>query len=465
VVNGSGVTRGDKRRNARRESLRELVPVTAAVVGIDLGEDKQVLVVTDHDSRVLYRKTLRVKASGLGPGLDAAAKAAAAAGFTSVTVGCEPTGARWMQVQDLARERAMVFVCVQPLATHRAREEEDYTFNKSDDKDSVLIARLVTQLRCYVPETCEGDWADLRQGGARRAELITRSSVASLQMQALLALAWPAALKAAAQPLASTTWLAAMAVVLDRCDGDLARVRRMGTAKFTNAVKRELPRWGGRRVCGRIVAAVFAALGDTSGSVQRQAKANLQRTHWAMEDLRTARAQQRQVEDGMLASLRQLGLTEVLATIPGLSLEGAAQILAEAGDPHRFTSSRSLVKHAGLNPAENTSATFKGRTRVSKRGRPGLRLAAWRGVWGVIRHNPVMAARFAHLTTREDNRLTRGQAQVACAATLLRWIHAIITTQTTWDPAIASGDRDHTSPQTARTPKDSSTPHPGQTAA
>jgi hypothetical protein len=289
--------------------------------------------------------------------------------------------------------------------------------------------------------------------------------VASLQVQALLAVAWPVALTAAAAPLESTNWLASMAVVLDRCDGDPARVRRMGATRFAAAVKRELPRWGGLRVCGRIVAAVFAALGDTSGSVQRAAKGNLQRTHWALEDLRAARAQLCQVEDGMLASLRRLGLAEVLATIPGLSLEGAAQILAEAGDPHRFTSSRSLVKHAGLNPAENTSATFKGRTRVSKRGRPGLRLAAWRGAWGVIRHNPVMAARFAHLTTRQDNRLTRGQAQVACAATLLRWIHAIITTRTTWDPAIASGDRDHTSPHTAQTPRKSSSTIPSDQKA
>jgi hypothetical protein len=225
----------------------------------------------------------------------------------------------------------------------------------------------------------------------------------------------------------------------------------MGVAKFTVVVKRESGRWGAQRVCGRIVRAVFAALGDSSGSVPGQVKGTLQRAHWAIDDLRAARSQQCQVEAGMLSSLRELGLEEILSTIVGLSLEGAAQILAEAGDPHRFSSARSLVKHAGLNPAENTSATFTGRTRVSKRGRPGLRLAAWRGAWGVIRHNPVLAARFAHLTTREDNRLTRGQAQVACAASLLRWIHAIITTQTAWDPAIAAGDHPTNNGTSSRT--------------
>ena len=35
---GSGMTRGDRRRNARRERLRGMLPRDGAVIGIDLGE-------------------------------------------------------------------------------------------------------------------------------------------------------------------------------------------------------------------------------------------------------------------------------------------------------------------------------------------------------------------------------------------------------------------------------------------
>jgi transposase len=444
MSNVTGITRGDRRRNERRARLRELVPTTSAVVGIDLGEDTQMLVVADHDSRVLARKVINAKASGLGPGLGWAVDHAAAAGFASVTVACEPTGSRWMHLQDLTAQRGVSFVCVQPLASHRAREEEDYTRDKSDYKDAVLIARLAGELRCYAPESCEGDWATLRHLGRRRAELITRGSRAVLQLRDLLALAWPVVLQAAAQPLVSTTWQAALAVVLGRCDGDPSRLRRLGIARFTDAVRRELPRWGGVKIRRRIIEAVYGALSDTTGAVTRQRRGALQRAGWVIEDLRSARAGERAVEAQMLTVLDALGATAALASIPGLSLEAAAQILAEAGDPTRFTSSRSLVKHAGLNPSENTSATFRGKTRTSKRGRPGLRLAAWRAAWAVIRHNPVLAARHQHLTSRQHNRLTPGQAHVACAAALLRWIHAVTTTGRAWDPRIAAGDRNHT---------------------
>ena len=70
---GSGMTRGDRRRNARRERLRGLLPRDGAVVGIDLAEDKQAIAVIDHDVRVLARKTVRVKAFRLGEALDWAA--------------------------------------------------------------------------------------------------------------------------------------------------------------------------------------------------------------------------------------------------------------------------------------------------------------------------------------------------------------------------------------------------------
>jgi transposase len=56
-----------------------------------------------------------------------------------------------------------------------------------------------------------------------------------------------------------------------------------------------------------------------------------------------------------------------------------------------------------------------------------------------LRNNPVLAAWYAHLTARADNRLTRTQARVAVSGSLLRQLHAVLTTGTAWDPAIAGG--------------------------
>lgn len=136
--------------------------------------------------------------------------------------------------------------------------------------------------------------------------------------------------------------------------------------------------------------------------------------------------------------LDELQLTELACSIPGISAVGAAAILAQTGDPRRFATARALVKHAGLAPREKLSGNFKGRTKLTGQGRPGLRLAAWRAVWGAQRANPVYAARYRHLTTRQDNRLKPTQAQAVVAAVILRQLHAVITTRQAWDPTVAT---------------------------
>jgi transposase len=434
----SGLSRGDRNRNARLARLRRVLPAEHAIVGIDLADDRQAAVVTDHDSQVLGRRKVTARAWELGGLLDWALERAQAAGFTSVTVACEPTGHRWRVLDQLAAERGLALVCVQPLLVYRAREGEDLTRDKSDPKDAVLIARLAGELRCYEPERADAVWARLRHLGARRNRLTTEATGQVNQIRDLLECAWPAVLGAAGSPFRSASWRAALAVVLDRCAGDLGRVRRLGPARFEAAVRRELPRWGGQRPCLRIIRAVFAALSDPAGVVAHRRGA-LERAHLALGDWRDTRARLADTESRMVAVLDELGLTALVTTIAGLTPVGAAAVLAETGDPARFATARALVKHAGLCPRDNASGVHQGKTAISGRGRPALRLAAWRAVWAALPNNTVMAARFTYLTTREHNRLARQQARTACAAALLRWIHAIITQRVTWEPLIAAG--------------------------
>jgi transposase len=435
--NGSGVSRGDRNRNARLERLRVLVPVTNAIAGIDLAGKKQMVVVTDHDSKVIARRTFRCRAWELGAALDWAAGRAAAAGWAGVTVSCEPTGHRWRVLGQLAADRSMPFVCVQPMVTSWARRTEDLTCDKTDEKDAVLIARLTAQLRCYVPEPADETWARLRHLGVRREQLITEASSQVQQMRDLLECAWPAALDAARQPFRSGTWMAALSVIAGRDVGDFSRTRRLGAARFERAVRREITRRGGQKPCLRIVRAVFAALSDPAGVIAHRPGA-LERVTLLLEDWQYAKDRLAGIEQRMTCVLDELGLTGLVTSITGLSPVGVAAILAETGDPRRFATGRALVKHGGLAPREKLSGAFAGRTRLTGQGRPGLRLAAWRAVWGAQRANPVYRARYQHLTSREQNKLTPTQAQTVIAAAILRQLHAVITTGQAWDPATAT---------------------------
>jgi transposase len=382
MSNGNGVSRGDRNRNARLSRLRVLVPACNAIVGIDLADNKQMVVVADHDSKVLARRTFRFRAWDLGLALDWAGHQASKAGFAGVTVACEPTGHRWRVLGQLAADRGMAFVWVQTLLTSWARRSEDLTFDKTDEKDAVLIARLTAQLRCYIPEPLDERWGRLRHLGARRERLLAETVGQVQQIRDLLECVWPASLDTAKQPFRSRTWLAGMSVVLARTDGDPARLRRLGPARFEAAVRREVVARQGKRPCLLIVRLLFVAAADPRGVT-----------------------------------------------------------IHRPGDLTRFASARAVVKHSGLAPWEKSSGTYTGRTKLTGQGRPGLRTAAWRAIWGAQKANPVYVAKFTHLTSRTENKLNRGQAHAALAAALLRQLYAVVTTGQKWDAAIAAGGR------------------------
>lgn len=236
-----------------------------------------------------------------------------------------------------------------------------------------------------------------------------------------------------------------MTVIMSRDGGDLTRTRRLGPTRFENAIRKELTRRGHVRPCLRIVRNLYTALADNAGVVEHRRGA-FERIGWVIEDWDTARTKLVDTEARMVTVLDDLELTELACSIEGLSPVGAAAILAETGDLRRFTSSRALVKHAGLAPRERKSGTFAGRARLTGAGRPHLRAAAWRATWGALQNNPVYAARYRYLTTRENNKLKPTQAQTIIAAVLLRQLHAVISTGQAWDPAIATTGRSNTPP-------------------
>jgi len=433
VPNGRVLTRGDRRRNEKLTRLRSIVRRDFAILGVDLASAKQAGVLADHDSVVLGRRMFTGDAWVIDDILDWAAPIAAAAGFAGIVLGCEPTGHRWKPLLDRARARGIELVCVNPMLVHRGREEEDFTRDRSDFKDATIIAKKVAELRCYVPYQLDGQWCRLRHLGARRCTQIVAAGAARQSLRDLLECAWPAVLSTAADPLDALTFRAAMSVSTHP-----EPIVAMGFDAFAAAVTDQLARCGGQRRNLRILRAIWDAA-QAPGGVDAERDAACERATDALRDWHRALDEITDVEARMLTVLDGLELTELVTTIPGLSVVGAAAILAEAGDPARFDSPRTWVKHAGLCPRANESGTFAGTTKVSGRGRPALRTAAWRAILGALRHNPVYAARFTHLTTRTDNPLHPGQARAAIAAALLRQLFVVVTRRVAWDPAIAAG--------------------------
>ena len=128
----------------------------------------------------------------------------------------------------------------------RARESEDSNRNKSDETDALIIARLVTELRCYLPEGAEPPWTRLRHRGARLGNGVGHGGAGAdrpghrprcrQQVRDLLERAWPAGWRppraAARQELGGRNDGATGPV---EASGDLTLIHRRGWSRFAAA--------------------------------------------------------------------------------------------------------------------------------------------------------------------------------------------------------------------------------------
>jgi hypothetical protein len=196
---------------------------------------------------------------------------------------------------QLAADRGMSLVCVQPVLTSGARKSEDLTTDKTDDKDAVLIAWLTAQLRCYLPEPVDETWGRLRHLGVRREQLLDEHVACVQQIRDLLECVWPAAATTAQQPFKSHTWLAAMQVLMTRDGGDVSRTRRLGPVRFEHAVRKELARRGRIRPCPTLAPMSEELSAAHTSGTERRTRARPRRIQTARTELERRRRPRRPI--------------------------------------------------------------------------------------------------------------------------------------------------------------------------
>jgi transposase len=83
----------------------------------------------------------------------------------------------------------------------------------------------------------------------------------------------------------------------------------------------------------------------------------------------------------------QATLIEALQGLRGVALVTATSVVAELGDPRRFTSPRHLMGYAGLGPREHSSGSSRRRGAISRSGNAHLRRFLVESAWH-YRHPP-----------------------------------------------------------------------------
>jgi transposase len=334
-------------------------------------------------------------------------------------VAFEPTGPYSTCFREMLLTKGERVVQVNGYHVKRTKEVRDNSPKKSDLKDPGVIADLVWQ-GCY-QEVVElpADYAELRAMIAEWVSLTKKRTALKNEFQSILEVWFPEL----REVFKNLTCLSIRGIV--RSFASPAHIATARISSVRSALRKaSLGRTVGRAEAIRSVAK--RSVGVSSGVNSRR------RAMLAIIDmLELIERRQSQLVLEMEESLKELPEAKCLLSMRGVGTITVAGLLGECGNIGRYKSYEHLEKFVGMNIYEVSSGKYRGRRRISKRGRALARhlicaIALSQTKVGGIFHD------YGKLLRSKGK--SRGHIRVTVARKLLRVLYAIARDLADFDP-------------------------------
>lgn len=393
------------------------------VIGIDIAKRKHYACAVDDRGRILQKSFPIIQSKiGFDDFYERLMTLKEKHEKQEILVGFEPTGHYWMNLAAFLTHYGIPFVMVNPMHVNRSKELDDNLQTKNDQKDALVIARLIRDGRFSYPRLLEGVEAELRNGATLRSKL--QEDLNALQNRII-------------------RWL-------DRFFPEFTQVfKSFGKMAYAVLEKTPLPMdiQGKtpeellclyRQVDGlkspqlpkakQLVRIVPHSIGLTEGLVMARFEiATLLSQYHMMQ------AQLDELTCQLTALAKQMTDYDYLASVPGIGDITIVDLLSEVGSLTQYAHPRQLIKLAGLTLRENSSGQSKGQKRISKRGRRKLRALLFRVMMPLILHNSAFKVLHEYYTTRTKNPLRKKQSIVVLCGKLLKILHALCKKKVMFD--------------------------------
>jgi transposase len=338
----------------------------AAVVGVDAGKFAHTLVVRPKGQSDSKPCTVPTTRAGFETAVAFIHRSSGGAAPASILVGIEFAGNYGFTFAHYLAQRGFGVVSVLAAHTKRWKDVVHRQPLKTDAKDAATITDLLAQGHFVAFPFLEPAYADLRYLAAGRERLSLLRRGALTQLRTLLQVVFPE-FEALFSRITKKTPLALLRAYPAPQDL-LATPRRQ--------VLRVLQR-ASRGHCSRsayeeLIAAARTTLGlpGAQSGLRHEIALTLERLDVYDRHIRL-------LERRMVTALAAVPEAPCLLSIPKLGPVTAAIFLGAVGDPRAYESGEQILRVAGLSLVERSSGILHGTKRLSKRGRPLLRAAAY----------------------------------------------------------------------------------------
>ncbi|KRE37314.1 IS110 family transposase [Paenibacillus sp. Soil522] len=361
----------------------ERITTSHLVVGIDMAKEVHVAQATNFRGIVLSSRHLSFKNKIEGfeklqrwiEGLLRKNR------LNSIIIGMEPTGHYWYNLANWLVDKGVHVVLVNPATTKRNKENRDNSPSKSDPKDALVIADVVSRGFYYEYTRQATNFQRLRTIMSDREFWVTNSVRLQNRIIRWLDIRFP--------EYASVfkDWTCPRSIATLKEFPSPLDLKGQSTAEVITGWRKYMKRAGGStgiQKAAELISQASQSVGDTTAL--KEAKQDLERL---IEEFERIVGILEQIEKDIVTVLGEIPIASQLRSLKGLGPIYTAAILSGAGDLKQYAHGRQLLRKAGLNLAESTSGKRKGEIVLSKRGDATLRKYLYLATLTLVGTNPI----------------------------------------------------------------------------
>ncbi|MEF2247943.1 IS110 family transposase [Paenibacillus sp. IITD108] len=378
-----------KQSEAQNQRI-ERITTSHLIVGIDMAKETHVAQITNYRGIVLTNRHLSFSNTIEGfeklqrwmEGIQQKHH------LSNAIIGMEPTGHYWWNLANWLTNKELQVVLVNPATTKRNKENRDNCQSKSDPKDALVIADVVSRGYYYEHTKQTHVFERLRTLMSDREFWVANSVRLQNRIIRWLDIRYPE------YSSVFKDWT---------CKRSMATLKEFPTPQdLTDQTvpeiiamwKKHMQRAGGTtgiQKAAELIAQAKRSVGDITALAE--AKLDLARLIAEFERITEMLAD---IEKQLHVLLEEIPMAVQMRSIKGMGPIFVAAILAGAGDLRQYAHGRQLLRKAGLNLAESTSGKRKGQIVVSKRGDSRLRKYLYLATIQLIGINPVFQELHQH---------------------------------------------------------------------
>lgn len=386
------------------------------IIGIDIGKNHHEASIVSYDG-IQVGRSLRFSSTHNGADklMDFISKNI---GDSPCIFGMEATGHYWYSIYSFLKAKGYTIYVINPIQSDSLRKMY-IRQTKNDSKDSFLIAEVIRFGQFTTTSMANEDILSLRQLCRYRDSVISSRTEIKLRICTIMEQIFPEYEKQFSSLWLSTsmsifeTYLIPKNIADAPLDELFAIIKDKSHNKLT--MKKAI--------------SIKEAATDTFGIKIAQDAFAFQLKQ-LIDRLKYLDKQIEILDEEIVKYYEKFDC--YLHTIPGVGVIGAATILAEIGDIHRFTNAASLVAYAGIDPTVKQSGEFNStHNHMSKRGSPYLRHAIFTSAATCSFHDSPLNAYYKKKRDQGKHHLT---ATGAVARKLTTVIYAVLRDGKPYEP-------------------------------